>query len=72
VCYIAPSSTLANGIVMPACEDGFFAGYKNWCIGHAVDRVENITIGDFPDMILKAHQEYLKGYNAANDSGNSK
>lgn len=23
-------------------------------------------MGDFPDMILKAHQEYLKGYNAGN------
>jgi hypothetical protein len=54
-----------------ACEDGFFAGYKNWCINHAVDCVENITIGDFPDMIVKAHQEYLRGYNAANHSGNS-
>jgi hypothetical protein len=54
-----------------ACEDGFFAGYKNWCINHAVDCVENITIGVFPDMILKAHQEYLRGYNAANGSGNS-
>jgi hypothetical protein len=32
------------------------------CINHAVDCVENITIGVFPDMILKAHQEYLRGY----------
>jgi hypothetical protein len=77
-CHISAISwRLANGIVMPAvtnttaCEDGFFAGYKNWCINHAVDCVENITIGDFPDMILKAHQGYLRGYNAANGSGNS-
>jgi hypothetical protein len=35
------------------------------------DCVENITIGDFPNMILQSHQEYLRGYNAANDSGNS-
>ena len=78
-CHIAPSSTLDNpkGAVIPAvtnktaCEDGFYNGYKNWCINHAVDCVENITIGDYPDMIMKAHQEYLRGSNAANGSGNS-
>jgi hypothetical protein len=54
-----------------ACQDGFYNGYKNWCINHAVDCVENITIGDFPPMILQAHEQYLAGAKAANDSGNS-
>ena len=78
-CGLTPSSTLDNpkGAVIPAvtnvtaCQDGFFNGWKNWCSNHSVDCVENITIGDFPDMILKAHQEYLRGYNAVNGSGNS-
>lgn len=76
-CGLAPISTLDytkdfKGVVIPAvtnttaCIDGFFNGWKNWCINHAIDCVENITIGDFPDMIMKAHQEYLRGYNAAN------
>ena len=58
-CRLTPSSTLDNpkGAVIPAvtnktaCEDGFYNGYKNWCVNHAVDCVENITIGDFPPMI---------------------
>jgi hypothetical protein len=39
-CRLAPSSTLNNGIVMPAvtnttaCINGWFSGYKNWCINH--------------------------------------
>jgi hypothetical protein len=80
-CSITHSSTLqrqlTNGIVMPAitnttsCLDGYFLGYKTWCIHHAIDCVENITMGVFPDMILKTHQEYLKGANAANDTGAS-
>jgi hypothetical protein len=54
-----------------ACEAGFFAGYKTWCINHLLNCVENITVGDFPPMLLKAHQEYLNGYNAANGTGAS-
>jgi hypothetical protein len=73
-CGLSPSSILDNpkGAVIPAvtnvtaCKDGWFSGYKNWCINHAVDCVGNITMGYFPDMILKAHQEYLRGYNLAN------
>jgi hypothetical protein len=48
-----------NGTVIPAvtnttaCKDGFSAGFKNWCINHAVDCVENMTLGHFPDMMLK-------------------
>ena len=50
---------------------GFFNGWKNWCINHAVDCVQNITIGDFPPMILQTHEQYLAGARAANASGNS-
>jgi hypothetical protein len=77
ICLIHTASVLSDAAVMPAvtnttaCEDGFFAGYKDWCIHHAVDCVENMTIGDFPDMILKAHDQLLAGENAANGSGNS-
>lgn len=77
LCAISPSSTLSNGIVMPAvtnttaCIDGFFNGWKNWCINHAFDCIQNFTIGDFPDMIVSAHEQYLAGAKAANDSGNS-
>src|SRR5215469_13007539 len=65
-----------NGTVIPAvtnttaCKDGFSAGYKNWCINHAVDCVENMTLGHFPDMVLKAHDQYNMGYKAAIGSGN--
>lgn len=74
-CHIAPASTLNDAAIMPAvtnttaCEDGFFAGYKDWCINHAVDCVENMTMGDFSDMMLKAHDQLLAGENAANGSG---
>lgn len=77
ICLIHTASVLNDAAVMPAatnttaCEDGFFAGYKDWCIHHAVDCVENMTMGDFPDMILKAHDQLLAGENAANGSGNS-
>lgn len=65
------------GIVIPAvtnttaCQIGFFSGWKNWCSNHAVDCVQNITRGDFPPIILQLHEQYLRGYNAANGSGNS-
>jgi hypothetical protein len=52
-----------------ACENGFFNGWKSWCLKNALDCVQNMTIGDFPDFIVKAHQEYLRGYNTANGSG---
>jgi hypothetical protein len=76
-CHLSSSSILNTAAIMPAvtnvtaCEDGFFAGYKDWCINHAVDCVENMTMGDFPDMILKAHDQILAGAKAANSSGNS-
>jgi hypothetical protein len=76
-CRPSPSFTLSNGIVMPAvtnttaCQNGWFSGYKDWCINHAVDCVQNITIGDFPPMILQAHEQLLAGAKAANGSGNS-
>ena len=54
-----------------ACMNGFFDGYKNWCINHALNCIGNITMGDFPDMILKAHDEVLAGAKAANGSGAS-
>jgi hypothetical protein len=66
-----------EGSVIPAitnttsCLEGFFAGWKNWCSKNAVDCVQNMTVGDFPEMIMKTHQEYLRGYETANGSGNS-
>jgi hypothetical protein len=74
LCTISRSSTLNNGMVLPAvtnttaCINGWFSGWKDWCSNHAVDCVENITLGDFPNMILQSHKEYLRGYNAANGS----
>jgi hypothetical protein len=75
-CQINPSpSKLNNGKVIPAvtnttaCIDGFFNGWKNWCSNHAVDCVQNFTIGYFPEMILKAHEQLLAGEKAA--TGNS-
>jgi hypothetical protein len=65
-----------NGVVDPAvtnttaCEDGWFNGYKSWCTNHAVDCVGNITSGYFPDLLIKTHQEYQRGYIASNGSYN--
>jgi hypothetical protein len=53
-----------------ACEDGWFNGWKNWCTNHAIDCVTNVTLGYFPDMMIKAHEQYNMGYKAANASGN--
>ena len=45
--------TLSNGIIMPkvtnttACQNGFFDGWKNWCVNHAVNCIGNMTLGDF-------------------------
>jgi hypothetical protein len=66
-CGLTPSYALVNGTVMPAltnttaCEDGFFVGWKNWSSNHAVDCVQNITIGDFPPMIFQTHEQNLAG-----------
>ena len=53
-----------------ACIDGFFVGYKDWCISHAVNCVGNMTLGYLPDVLIKkiweTHQQYQRGYNAAN------
>ena len=55
-----------------ACIDGFFVGYKDWCINYAVNCVGNMTLGYLPDVLIKkiweTHQQYMKGYNAANNS----
>jgi hypothetical protein len=45
--------------------NGFFNDWKNWCSKHAVDCVQNFTIGDFPEMIVKVHEQYLAGVKAA-------
>jgi tetratricopeptide (TPR) repeat protein len=76
-CIIHPSSTPANGRVMPAvtnttaCQDGFWDGWKDWCSNpkYAVDCITNITSGNIPPMLLQAHHEYMKGYDAANGTG---
>jgi len=41
-----------------ACKNGFFVGWKYWCINHAVHCVENMTMGDFPEMMLKAYEQH--------------
>lgn len=55
-----------------SCEDGFFVGYKDWCINHAVNCVGNMTLGYLSDVLIKkiweTHQEYQKGYNAADSA----
>jgi hypothetical protein len=74
-CSKNSASVLNDAAVMPAitnvtaCKDGWFAGYKEWCTNHAVDCVGSITVGDFPDMILKAHDQLKAGAKAANGSG---
>jgi hypothetical protein len=50
-CHITPSSTLDNpkGAVIPAvtnttaCQDGFYNGYKNWCINHVNSEMHTST-----------------------------
>jgi hypothetical protein len=48
-----------------ACNDGYIAGYKNWCVNNTKNCAENFITGDFPDIILKTHQQYLLGSKAA-------
>jgi hypothetical protein len=46
----------ANGVTnTTACQDGFFNGWKNWCSNHAVDCVQNFTIGDSFNLTLAWH-----------------
>jgi hypothetical protein len=52
-----------------ACQNGWFSGWKDWCINHAVNCVQNITRGIFPPMILQTREQYLAGAKAANGSG---
>jgi len=65
-----------NGTVIPAvtnttaCEDGWFNGWKHWCSNNAMDCIGNITSGYFPDLLIKTHQEYQRGYIASNGSYN--
>src|SRR5215469_1451449 len=55
-----------------SCEDGFFVGYKDWCINHAVNCVGNMTLGYLSNVLIKkiweTHQEYQRGYNAADSA----
>jgi hypothetical protein len=54
---------------MTSCLDGNYNGWKTCCLRDAKDCVQNFILGGFPDMAFKAHEQYLKGYKAANDSG---
>jgi hypothetical protein len=61
--YLIPFRTTLPAITnTTACQDGFLAGWKHWCVTYPVDCVSNMTIGDFPPFVLKVHQEYLKGW----------
>jgi hypothetical protein len=51
-------------------RDGWDDGYRQWCLKNAVDCVGNITSGSYPPVILKAHQEYLRGDDMANGTEN--
>jgi hypothetical protein len=52
-----------------ACLDSFSNGWKNWCSNNAKDCVGNFTLGEFPEMILSAHQQYLAGKKAGQNYG---
>src|SRR5215469_18150718 len=39
---------------------------ENWYLDHSVDCVGNITSGYLPDLLLKTHQEYQRGYTISN------
>jgi len=49
-------------------ENGFYAGWKTWCIQNAVNCVGYLSSGYLPGLFLKAHQEYQRGYTASNGS----
>jgi hypothetical protein len=77
ICRLSNSSVLYyTGAIIPAvtnttaCQNGFFAGWKDWCINHAVNCVGNLTLGYLPDLLIKTHQEYLKGYTISNGTYN--
>jgi hypothetical protein len=75
-CRLSHSYTVVSGLVMPAitnktaCIDGWNNGYKQWCDAHALDCVKNITSGEMPPLIMQIHHEYVKGYDAANNTDN--
>ena len=75
-CSLVKSTTLNNGALIPAvtnttaCEDGWYDGYKIWCNNHAVNYVQNFTLGKFPEMVLNAHSQYLAGKQAGQKYGN--
>jgi len=52
-----------------SCLDGFFQGWRDWCSNakHAVGCIGNLTLGDFPDTLLRSHQQYIAGQKAANN-----
>jgi hypothetical protein len=50
-----------------ACVDGFFNGWKDWCSPNAKECIQNFVLGDFPEMILNNHKQYIAGKEAAPD-----
>ena len=72
-CSLVKSTTLNIPAVtnMTACEDGWYDGYKIWCNNHAVNCVQNFTLGKFPEMVLNAHSQYLAGKQAGQKYGNN-
>jgi tetratricopeptide (TPR) repeat protein len=69
-------SYVSDNKIMPAvtnttsCLDGFFQGWRDWCSSnaiHAVGCIGNLTLGDFPDTLLRSHQQYIAGQKAANN-----
>ena len=74
-CALSPYYKSGNGIVISAvtnttsCLDGFYQGWKDWCSNskHAAGCIGNITLGNFPDTLLRAHQQYIAGAKMANN-----
>jgi hypothetical protein len=64
-CELTNASVTGGGAILPAvtnitaCQNGFFAGWKDLCINHAVNCIGNITSGYLPDLLLKIHRFLL-------------
>ena len=63
------STSLKDLTNVTSCIDGYYNGWKSYCIRDAKDCVQNFILGDFPKMAIKAHHEYIRGNTTANGSG---
>ena len=72
-CHLADTqNTTGFGVTSKtACADGFFNSWKDGCNNNAKGCLQNLLVGKFLEMILKADQQYLAGEKAAKNSGTS-